>query len=65
VDSVVIEPLEIGTICLMNVRAFVQQTNGENIFGMSELKKLELASRGGTKSDEIAAADRKHSATTP
>jgi len=47
VAPVVIESLEIGTIRLTNVRAFVQQTDGENLFGMSELKKLKFSFQDG------------------
>ena len=47
VAPVVIESLEIGTIRLTNVRAFVQQINGENLLGMSELKKLKFSFQNG------------------
>ena len=47
VAPVLIESLEIGTIRLTNVPAFVQQINGENLLGMSELKKLKFSFQNG------------------
>ena len=47
VAPIVIESLEIGTIRLTNVPAFVQQINGENLLGMSELKKLKFSFQNG------------------
>jgi len=47
VAPVVIESLEIGTIRLTNVGAFVQQINGVNLLGMSELKKLKFSFQNG------------------
>ena len=52
VAPVVVESLEIGTIRLTNVQAFVQQINGENLLGMSELKKLKFSFQNGCFSTE-------------
>ena len=47
VAPVMLESLEIGTIRLTNVRAFAQENNGENLLGMSELKKLKFSFQNG------------------
>jgi aspartyl protease family protein len=47
VAPILIESLEIGTIRLTNVRAFAQEIDGENLLGMSELKKLKFSFQNG------------------